>query len=99
MMHGLQTSKDPLKTVTFLEAKYDFEMDIEYVPLPQVISYRLGYLLVSIHSPSNLNNTSQHDTEPKKRLKTEFLTVFTSRKDCIEGDIDNEIGCIGHYVT
>ena len=74
-------------------------MHIEYIPLPQVISYRQGYLLVSIHSPSNLRKASQHDTEPKQRLKTGFLTVFTSGKDCIEGDIDNEIGCIGHYVT
>ena len=85
--------------MTVLEAKYDFGTNIEYVPLPQVISYRLRYLLVSIHSPSNLIKASQYDTEPKQRLRIGFLTVFTSGKDCIESDIDNEIGCIGHYVT
>ena len=74
-------------------------MNVEYVLLPQVISYRMGYLLVSIHSPSNLRKASQYDTEPKQRLETGFLTVFTSGKDCIEGNIDNEIGSIGHYVT
>ena len=66
-MHGLQTSKDPLKTVTFLEAKYDFEMGIEYVRLPQVISSRQGYLLVPIHSPSNLKETQVNMTQNQSR--------------------------------
>ena len=74
-------------------------MNVEYILLPQVISYRMGYLLVSIHSPSNLKSASQHGIEPEQRLETGFLTVLTSGKGCIEGNIDNEIGSIGHYVT